>query len=191
MNDHLYLLLHLGGRVLPVSVAPAWVRQAVQRHLGELRFAWDRNLAGERFATWAQDEFERTATIVDDPDGWHSIDLDTLGEFIDHWRPGAVRPHRGDSRSYRWFVPVDPKIRHFTYRRACEYSHSGSYVALVVRARQHGVLLGEAGLGGIESDADEDFFSTTALGLAHEAIARARFTVRELCARCRLEPDRS
>jgi hypothetical protein len=192
VNDHPYLLLRLDGRV-PVSGALAWVRQAVQLHrrLGELRFAWGRNLAGERYAAWEQDEFELTATIVGDPDGWHSVGLDALGEFTDRWRPGAVRHPRGDHRTYRWFIPVDPKIRHSTYRRACEYGYDWSYVAVVVRARRHGVLLGEARLGGIESDADEDFFSATALDLAHEAIARARFTVRELCARCRPEPDRS
>jgi hypothetical protein len=191
VNDHPYLLLRLDGRV-PVSVALAWIRQAVQLHrrLGELRFAWDRNLAGERFAAWEQDEFELTATIVDDPDGWHSVGLDALGEFTDRWRPGAVRHHRGNHHSCRWFIPIDLKIRHSTYRRACEYGHGWSYVAVVVRARRHGVLLGEASLGGIESDAAEDFFSATALDLAHEAIACARFTVRELCAGHSSEPNR-
>jgi hypothetical protein len=101
--------------------------------LAAVGFAWHpAGFDGPR-AHWTEAGFDLTAGFAPDPGGWFAHGVTALGHFTDRRAPQAVPHHRGGRHSFRWFVPVDPAVRHAAYRRACEYGEIGCYRLLIVR----------------------------------------------------------
>jgi hypothetical protein len=155
-------------------------RAALRQRLDALGFSW-RESRGMPVAKWTQDGFDMSARVVFDEDGWWMCGIDTVGQFSDRHVPGAIRHRRGDSRSHKWFIPVNPEYGQEDYRRACDYGTAWHYCQLLVTASKAGVVLGGSTLCGIESDSGEDFFAETALDCADQAISEARAKLMQLC----------
>lgn len=147
-------------------------------------------------ACWSEQGFDLTARLIPDP----LADLAHLGRFSAHRRPGAVRLDRHTP----WFVPATSEdvqcqaLRTLKMgraqacllarrqvldagRRAISHGDTWFLGVLTVTACRCGVLLGEACLGGVESDADPAYRDLLSQELATEAIAEAQGVLEQLC----------
>ena len=179
-ND--YKAIRGDGRI-PAHLALHWTRRRLDllERTERLQFSWAMRYGQCHEARWRQEGFDLRATLIDDPDGWFAFGIDEYGEFCNRWQPGAVRHWRGDSRCFRWFVPAKPNKRHEAYHRACDYGHGWGYVGIQVEASRKNVPLATETQWGIESDADVEYFTETALELACQVLDQARSTLHRLC----------
>jgi hypothetical protein len=134
---------------------------------------------------------------------------DHLGRFTETWEEGAIS-HHGKSRyggrgEPKWYIPEESveSIRKYyssvgyskqqaeemaryqieqDYQRADAFGHEWHYNTVVATASRCGVTLGEACMGGVESDADDGYLQEVVDELAEEAVATAKEKLDELLA---------
>ncbi|WP_111748575.1 hypothetical protein [Salinisphaera orenii] len=164
-----YIAWHQAGR----QVAIAQWAEAVG-------FEW-REGDNARTANWIEGGYHLQASIAIDEAGWDLCGIDDIGYFTGQWQPGAIEHDRWNPRTLRWFIPDDPAIGGWLYRRACRYGDDWWYVDVRVTASRSGIELGSALLGGLESDNEESFLTETVFDLAHEAMAEAQRSLETLC----------
>ena len=167
--------------------------------------AWSR-LAENREVTWHSDGFDWKAWSETD----HAPELKlTIGEFSNHWSPGAIR-HRSRSshrREYEWFIPAITEDEHYaglrqmqlgrtqarelarqyvfdSYRRARDYGSDWCSLVVWVSASLEGVLLADDCISGIESDADPAYFEDVIKDVSSTVLNNAQQQLKRLCAHC-------
>ena len=207
MNEKL-LSLFREGRTQGMAVTSA-LRYAKWQNKGLAdRLDWE-DRRGRQTAKWSEHGWDFVAQILPDDD---SGIPDYLGEFTDEWEPGAIdnwkMTHHSDYQDhgvYHWFVPCNSYQGHYDSLRAMYFSrHEAHTLALSYvlqdyeRARtmgddwiptvlrvtvyRTGIKLGHESVCGIESDADMDYFTETAMDLATSALAEAKAVAKGLFA---------
>lgn len=124
--------------------------------------------------------------VVKVDESWDASLYDYLGKFSDKWAPGAIDREKAGVRGrheYKYFLPENDEHQYARqdWKRA-EALMRGDwcFVYVFVKVLRHGVELGRASLGGIESDAG-GYFAEVARDLIPEALSNAQATRRKLC----------
>lgn len=166
-----------------LPAAHAW-RQAgevveTNRWAARVEFDWQGQYE-PRHARWHEAGYELTARLPLDEDGW-AMDGDMIGQFTNRWQSGAIAHEHGNNRTFDWFMPADPAIGHWLYRRACGFGRDWDYRVLIVTAYRNDIELSSTSLCGIESDSDESYLTGTVFDLKDEVIDAADQVLRNLC----------
>ena len=159
---------------------------------------WKQNNKGEFCAEFEKDVFTLVCRFVVD----EMPDYSYLGTFTNEPGESTIK-HSRNTGEYRYFNPAIPECAQEDYKRMLqvlngEWYQGGIIVSAVKRLpnlKYNGgigskggyekirgdVTLAECALWGIESDSGEDYFTSTALELAQEAIEEAKQTLKDLC----------